>query len=107
MTKATQKASTEEKDDVKTTGPDQRTQEPNELAESAKAKLDEEGKLDDQNKINDHSPSSDAVTEDAPKKEKKLYTLSKGYWDGRVLHPRGSQVYFAEGTAPRGSELVK
>lgn len=113
MSNAKQKASVEAKDEeAKVAGPDQRTKEPNELSESSKAKLDDEGKLDDRAKLNEGPPASEpqvsATAEDAPKKaKKKLYTLSKAFWDGRVLHARGDQVYFTEGTAPRGSTLVE
>ena len=38
---------------------------------------------------------------------KALYELARAFYDGRILHPVGSKLYFDEGTAPSGSHLVE
>ena len=32
---------------------------------------------------------------------KTLYVLTAKYWDGQVVHPRGTKLYFADGEGPK------
>lgn len=51
-------------------------------------------------------PTEEETVAETVPEGKLLYELRMPFWDGKVRHKSGSQLYFAEGAAPKGSVVV-